>query len=334
MIEIILKKVEKLDEEIERLSKIQTRETGKLVESADLSFEKLEDIEDKYESWDEHGKEIDKLRKARNYFLESVKTLSPDEKVYLARHIERPHIDDFIEGLFTDFFEQKGDHLFDEDKSIYGGIARFHGIPVTVLGHRKGHTIEDNLEYNFGMPCPEGYRKALRLMNQAEKFGRPIITFIDTPGAYPGLEAEEHGQGEAIAVNLAKMSQFHVPVISVVTGEGNSGGALAIGVANRILMLENAVYSILSPEGFASILWKNSDRHKEACKLMKLTAADLLEAQVADEVIKEPVGGAQRDYKTVMENLDEALFRHLKELKAMSPAQIKADRQLKYRKIG
>ncbi len=334
MIEKILKKVEQLDQEIERLKKVQTKETGKLVETAAKSGELLEDIEDDYESWDEHGREIDRLKQVRRNYLEGCMTLSPDEKVYLARHIERPHIDDFIEGLFTDFFEQKGDHLFDEDKSIYGGIARFHGIPVTVLGHRKGHTIEKNLEYNFGMPCPEGYRKALRLMNQAEKFGRPIITFIDTPGAYPGLEAEEHGQGEAIAVNLAKMSQFHVPVISVVTGEGNSGGALAIGVANRILMLENAVYSILSPEGFASILWKDSDRHKEACKLMKLTANDLMEAGVADEIVNEPVGGAQRDYDTVMKNLDEALYRHLKELKTMSPTQIKNDRQLKYRKIG
>ncbi len=334
MIEKILKKVEKLDDEIKKLEKTQTRETKDLVKSVYQSDEALESIEEEYESWDEHGKEIDKLKQMRNYFLKDCAELTPDEKVYLARHIERPHIDDFIEGLFTDFFEQKGDHLFDEDKSIYGGIARFHGIPVTVLGHRKGHTLEKNMEYNFGMPCPEGYRKALRLMNQAEKFGRPIITFIDTPGAYPGMEAEEHGQGEAIAVNLAKMSQFHVPVISVVTGEGNSGGALAIGVANRILMLENAVYSILSPEGFASILWKDSDRHKEACKLMKLTAADLLEAGVADEIVREPVGGAQRDYATVMSNLDKVLYKHLKELRAMSPTEIKNDRQLKYRKIG
>lgn len=190
------------------------------------------------------------------------------------------------------------------------------------------------MAYNFGMPCPEGYRKALRLMNQAEKFRRPIITFIDTPGAYPGLEAEEHGQGEAIATNLAKMSQFHVPIIAVVTGEGNSGGALAIGVANRILMLENAVYSILSPEGFASILWKDADRHKEACELMKLTADDLLKAGVADGVVREPLGGAQRDYKEVFKNLDEALYANLKELMTLSPSGCKSERQMKYRKIG
>ncbi len=334
MIETMIKKVEELDAEIEALKKKATRTTRRLVRDVNKAGEVLEETEDEYSEWGEYQKKIDELDHMRDYFLRSCTELSPDERVFLARHANRPHIDDFINGMFTDFFEQKGDHLFDEDKSIYGGIARFHGIPVTVLGHRKGHTIQENMEYNFGMPCPEGYRKALRLMNQAEKFGRPIITFIDTPGAYPGMEAEEHGQGEAIAVNLAKMSQYHVPVISVITGEGNSGGALAIGVANRVLMLENAVYSILSPEGFASILWKDSSKHKEACRLMKLTAGDLKEAKVCDEVIKEPLGGAQRDYKEVMKNLDEVLFRHLKELSTMSPTDVKADRQMKYRKIG
>ncbi len=334
MIEKVLKSVEKLDQKISELEKKAAGETDELVETAFKYDEILEGIEDEYEAWEAQGIEISKLKKMRDCLLSECEELSPDEKVFLARHPLRPHIEDFIEGLFTDFFEQKGDHLFDEDKSIYGGIARFHGIPVTVLGHRKGHTMEENMAYNFGMPCPEGYRKALRLMNQAEKFGRPIITFIDTPGAYPGLEAEEHGQGEAIAMNLAKMSQFHVPIIAVVTGEGNSGGALAIGVANKILMLENAVYSILSPEGFASILWKDADRHKEACKLMKLTAADLLKDGVADCVIKEPVGGAQRDYKEVFKNLDKELYSNLKELMALSPSGCKKNRQMKYRKIG
>ena len=334
MIEMILKKVEKLDAQIKQLEGKTANETGNLVKAVYESDEILEETEEAYGKYGEHCKKIDELKHMRDYFLNDCKNLTPDERVFLARHMNRPHIEDFIEGLFTDFFEQKGDHLFDEDPSIYGGIARFHGTPVTVLGHRKGHNVQDNMKYNFGMPCPEGYRKALRLMNQAEKFGRPIITFIDTPGAYPGMEAEEHGQGEAIAVNLAKMSQFHVPVISVVTGEGNSGGALAIGVANRVLMLENAVYSILSPEGFASILWKDSAKHKEACKLMKLTASDLKEAHVADEVIPEPLGGAQRDYPLVMKNLDEALHRHLKELQSLSPTELKTDRQMKYRKIG
>ncbi|WP_026528228.1 acetyl-CoA carboxylase carboxyltransferase subunit alpha [Butyrivibrio sp. VCD2006] len=334
MLEKVLKEVEKLDERIAALEKKATGVTDKLVKKAFKSKDVLEELEDDYEDWSTKENEIDKLRRMRDSFLSDCENIAPDEKVFLARHPKRPHIDDFIEGLFTDFFEQKGDHLFDEDKSIYGGIARFHGIPVTVLGHKKGHTMEENMEYNFGMPCPEGYRKALRIMNQAEKFGRPIITFIDTPGAYPGLEAEEHGQGEAIAMNLAKMSQYHVPVISVVTGEGNSGGALAIGVANKVLMLENAVYSILSPEGFASILWKDAERHKEACKLMKLTADDLYEAGVADEIVKEPIGGAQRNYDEVFKNLDKVLYANLKELMTLSPSGCKRQRLDKYRKIG
>ncbi len=334
MIETILRKVEKLDSQINALKETAGHETTRLVEKVYNSEEVLDDTRVEYSSWSDHSKEIERLKSMRAYFLEECRNLAPDEKVFLARHKARPHIDDFIDGLFTDFFEQKGDHLFDEDRSIYGGIARFHEIPVTVLGHRKGRNASESIEYNFGMPCPEGYRKALRIMNQAEKFRRPIITFIDTPGAYPGMEAEEHGQGEAIAMNLAKMSQYHVPVISIVTGEGNSGGALAIGVANRVLMLENAVYSILSPEGFASILWKDADRHREACKLMKLTADDLLEAGVADEVIEEPLGGAQRDYKQVMKSIDTVLYRHLKELMSLSETEIKNNRQMKFRKIG
>ena len=189
------------------------------------------------------------------------------ERVALARHPQRPNITDYIDGLFTDFFEQRGDRACREDPAILGGIALFHGRPVTVIGTRKGKTLEENLRCNFGMPGPEGYRKALRLMKQAEKFRRPIFTFIDTAGAYPGLEAEEHGQGEAIARNLFEMSRLTVPVIAVVTGEGNSGGALALAVADRVLMLENAVYAILSPEGFASILWKDAQRSGEAAEL-------------------------------------------------------------------
>ncbi|MCR5397105.1 MAG: acetyl-CoA carboxylase carboxyltransferase subunit alpha [Lachnospiraceae bacterium] len=334
MIDKILEKVEKLDVQIKELESETAQVTRGLVKAVGSAQEVLEDTEVEREDWKAHNKEISKLKSMREYFLAECEHLTPEDRVFLARHSMRPHVDDFIEGLFTDFFEQKGDHLFDEDLSIYGGIAFFHGIPVTVLGHRKGHTMEDNMKYNFGMPCPEGYRKALRLMKQAEKFKRPIITFIDTPGAYPGVEAEEHGQGEAIAVNLAKMSQFHVPVISVITGEGNSGGALAIGVANRVLMLENAVYSILSPEGFASILWKDAQRKKEACELMKLTAGDLKEAGVCEEVIKEPIGGAQRNYKAVMREMDATIWKHLQELMKMSPNELKNDRQSKYRKIG
>ena len=253
--------------------------------------------------------------------------------MFLARHPKRPHMDDFIKALFTDFFEQKGDHLYDEDRAILGGIARYKGMPVTIVGHRKGRNMEENMKYNFGMPRPEGYRKALRIMKQAEKFGRPIITFIDTPGAYPGLEAEEHGQGEAIAQNLAAMSALHVPVIAVVTGEGSSGGALAIGVANKLLMLENAVYSVLSPEGFASILWKDSSRSGEAAEVMRLTAGDLLEAGVADALISEPLGGAQTDPERTMAALDIVLEKTLQTLCGLSPEELRQQRVEKYRNI-
>ena len=265
--------------------------------------------------------------------VDKTRDLEPGERVLLARHPNRPHIEDFVENVFTDFFEQKGDHLYDEDRSIFGGIARFHGRPVTVLGHKKGRGMEENIACNFGMPCPEGYRTAKRLMEQAEKFHRPIITFIDTPGAYPGLEAEEHGQGEAIAKNLAFMSSLHVPVISIVSGEGNSGGALAIGVANKILMLENAIYSVLSPEGFATILWKDSTRAGEAAKVMKLTAEDLKEAGVCDEIIPEVPGGAQENPVALYKEVEKALEKILSAYESMSPEQIREDRLKKYRNI-
>ena len=205
---------------------------------------------------------------------------------------------------------------------------------MTVIGHRKGATLEENMACNFGMPGPEGYRKALRLMKQAEKFGRPIITFIDTPGAYPGKEAEERGQGEAIARNLMEMSGLTVPIIAVVTGEGSSGGALALGVANHILMLENAVYSVLSPEGFASILWKDSSRSGEACELMKLTAQDLYRYGIVEEIIPEPVGGAQRSHAALYAALDTALKKHLRTLCKMGGKALAEQRYKKYRQIG
>jgi len=263
--------------------------------------------------------------------LRPLNNLTAEDKVFLARKIERPHIDDYINALFTDFFEQKGDHLYDDDPAIYGGIGRFHGIPVSIVGHRKGHTAEENVAYNFGMAKPEGYRKALRIMDQAEKFRRPIITFIDTPGAFPGIDAEEHGQGEAIAKNMAKMSSYHVPVISVVTGEGSSGGALAIGVCNRLLMLEYAVYSVLSPEGFASILWKDSSRHGEACDIMKLTADDIKEAGVCDEVIPEPLGGGQENPRRLYGSMDMAIEKTLSVLMSMTPEELLRDRRRKFR---
>ena len=260
--------------------------------------------------------------------------LTAAERVAIARHPQRPNITDYIGALFTDFFEQKGDRLCGEDGAILGGVALYHGRPVTVIGTRKGKTLEENLKCNFGMPNPEGYRKALRLMRQAEKFRRPVLTFIDTSGAYPGLEAGEGGEGEAIARNLMEMSRLTVPVIAVITGEGNSGGALALGVADRVLMLENAVYAILSPEGFASILWKDASRHEEACELMKLTAPDLLSLGVIDDIIPEPEGGAHLAPVIALRQVDRALSRHLAELDKESGKSLAAARYQKFRKMG
>ena len=274
------------------------------------------------------------LERDRRELLESCHDLPAEDRVYLARHPRRPKIDDYIAEIFTDFFEQRGDRQCREDASILGGVALFHGQPVTVIGHRKGHNMQESMKYNFGMPGPEGYRKALRLMEQAQKFGRPIITFIDTPGAYPGKEAEERGQGEAIARNLAEMSKLDVPVIAVVTGEGSSGGALALGVANRVLMLENAIYSVLSPEGFASILWRDAARSQEACRVMKLTAQDLKEGGVIEQVIAEPDGGAQTDPGALFAQVDKALQKNLEELCGMSAAQLREQRYEKFRRIG
>ncbi|MDY3281152.1 acetyl-CoA carboxylase carboxyltransferase subunit alpha [Dysosmobacter sp.] len=258
--------------------------------------------------------------------------LTAAERVAVARHPQRPNINDYIDGLFTDFFAQRGDRLFGEDGAILGGVALFHGRPVTVIGTRKGRTAEENLKCNFGMPGPEGYRKALRLMHQAEKFRRPVITFVDTAGAYPGLGAEERGQGEAIARNLLEMSRLTVPIVTVITGEGNSGGALALAVADRVAMLENAVYAILSPEGFASILWKDAARSGEACELMGLTAPELLAGGVIDEVIPEPPGGAHTDPVLTIAHVDRALKRDLAALD--QEKDLPAARWRKFRKLG
>ena len=256
------------------------------------------------------------------------------ERVALARHPQRPNITDYITGLFTDFFEQRGDRACREDAAILGGIALFHGRPVTVIGTRKGKDLEENLRCNFGMPGPEGYRKALRLMKQAEKFHRPIFTFIDTSGAYPGLEAEERGQGEAIARNLFEMSRLTVPVIAVITGEGNSGGALALAVANRVLMLENAVYAILSPEGFASILWKDAHRAGEAAELMRLTAPELKQLGIIDGIIREPEGGAQTNHGEILRSMDRVLLRELTPLLKESGTALAEQRCRKFRAMG
>ena len=259
--------------------------------------------------------------------------LTAAERVALARHSLRPGVSEYIAGLFTHFFEMRGDRLAGEDAAILGGVARYHGMPVTVIGTRKGHSMEENLRCRYGMPGPEGYRKALRLMKQAEKFARPVITFIDTPGAFPGVSAEERGQGEAIARCLMEVSGLRVPIVAIVTGEGNSGGALALGVANRVLMLENAVYAILSPEGFASILWKDAGRQAEACELMKLTAPKLLQMGVIDGVIPEPEGGAHQDVQAQMALIDRALSRELEALCPLSGRELAKHRMEKLRHI-
>ena len=255
------------------------------------------------------------------------------EKVTLARELDRPKAMDYINSLFQNFIELHGDRNFGDDKSIVGGIATLEGIPVTVIGEQKGKNVKENMERNFGMPEPEGYRKALRLMKQAEKFKRPIITFIDTPGAYPGMGAEERGQGEAIAKNLMEMSKLKVPIICIVIGEGSSGGALAIGVGDKIVMLENAVYSILSPEGFASILYKDASKAKEAAENMKLTAKDLKELGIIDKIISEPEKGAQNDFETVIEEIKKYLVKNIKELKKLTEEELIQQRYEKYRKM-
>ena len=257
---------------------------------------------------------------------------TPAERVALARDPARPGVAEYLDALFTDFFEQRGDRLCADDPAILGGVALFHGRPVTVIGHRKGRDLEQNLACHFGMPTPEGYRKAQRLMLAAEKFRRPIVTFIDTPGAYPGLEAEARGQGEAIARCLAVMSGLTVPIVAVITGEGGSGGALALGMGNIVLMLENAVYSVLSPEGFASILWKDPSRAQEACGVMKLTAADLKELGVVDQILPEPEQGAHADREAVFATVDAALAAALRQADRIgSPA---AHRYRKFREMG
>ncbi|MCR5784757.1 MAG: acetyl-CoA carboxylase carboxyltransferase subunit alpha [Eubacterium sp.] len=261
------------------------------------------------------------------------KLLSAYEKVNIARDIKRPKTDDYIEHLFTDFTELKGDRLGKEDKSLLCGIGLFEGVPVTVIGHRKGNNLEENLEYNFGMPSPEGYRKSHRLMKLSEKYKRPVITFVDTPGAYPGKEAEENGQSVAIAENLLLMSMLKVPVITFITGEGNSGGALAIAASDKVYMFENSVYSILSPEGFASILWKDASKKEVACEMMKMTAGDLYSYGLVDGVLPEPEGGLQKNPKAAYEAVREKLRETLPALMGLSGEELKEKRYEKIRNI-
>lgn len=280
-------------------------------------------------------KEIRQMEiKLYNMQKEAYKNLTAWDKVSIARLVERPTALDYINRIFDSFMELHGDRYYGDDSAIVGGIALFNGIPVTVIAQQKGNNTKENIKRNFGMPNPEGYRKALRLMKQAEKFNRPVICFVDTPGAYCGLGAEERGQGEAIARNLMEMSNLKTPVISVVIGEGGSGGALAMAVADEVWMLEHAIYSILSPEGFASILFKDASRAKEAANAMKITAQDLINFGIIDRIIKEPLGGAHTNVDEMAANIKRNLEESINRLTREPIEALLTKRYYKFRKIG
>lgn len=307
--------IEKASEELKKKIK-ELKEFSKL-QNIDLSSE-IEILENKL-------KELQR---------DSFKNITPWDKVLLARKIERPTSLDLIKRIFDNFIELHGDRLYKDDAAILGGIALLEGKPVTVIGQQKGKNTEENIKRNFGMPHPEGYRKALRLMKQAEKFKRPVICFIDTPGAFCGIGSEERGQGEAIARNLFEMSNLKTPIISIVIGEGGSGGALALAVGDRVWMLEHAIYSILSPEGFASILWKDASKAKEAASLMKLTAQDLLDFGIIDRIIKEPIGGAHRDVDETAKSIKQSLVDELELLRNLDIKTLLNSRYEKFRRMG
>ena len=260
--------------------------------------------------------------------------LSQWERCLLARHPDRPYTLAYIHDIFTDFTEMHGDRRFGDDQALVAGFAKFDGETVAVIGHQKGRDTAEKVRRNFGMPRPEGYRKALRIMKLAARFKRPIITFIDTPGAYPGIDAEERGQAEAIADNLIEMARFPVPIIVVVTGEGGSGGALALGVGDRILMLEHAIYSVISPEGCAAILWKDQTRAEEAAHALKLTSENLAKFGVIDEILTEPRGGAHMDPGAMSSTIEDGIRRHLKQLKKQRPDALINRRYKKFRQMG
>ena len=308
-----------------------------------LEFEKpLREVEEKIEKLAAAGngksstqEEIRKLRmKLAQLEHELYSKLTPWQRTQLARHPQRPSTLDYIGEIFRDFLEFHGDRSFGDDRAIVGGFASFNDRSVMVIGHQKGKTLKERMQRNFGMPNPEGYRKALRLMKMAEKFGRPILTFIDTPGAYPGIGAEERGQAEAIARNLYVMSRLTVPIVSIVIGEGGSGGALALGVSDRIVMLEHGVYSVISPEGCAAILWDDPVKVPDAAAALKMTAQDLVDLHIVDEVIPEPLGGAHREPRAVSERLAKTLTNQLVQLSELPINELLTQRDRKYRRIG
>ena len=265
---------------------------------------------------------------------ETYSHLTPWQRVQIARHPKRPYTLDYIQMIFTDFTELHGDRTFADDKALVGGFAKFEGKPFLVMGHQKGRDAKENIMRNFGSAHPEGYRKALRLMKMAEKFEVPIVVFVDTPGAYPGIGAEERGQANAIALNIMEMSRIKVPIFVFVIGEGGSGGALGIGVGDRVLVLENAYYSVISPEGCAAILWKDRTKAPEAAEALRLTAKDLMEMDLIDDVVKEPLGGAHRGHEETAEHIKTSIRKYSKELEGIDPKRLIAERYDKFRRMG
>jgi len=279
--------------------------------------------------------EIERLEaKADKLLREAYSRLTPWQKTQVARHPDRPHFRDYVAALVEDFIPLSGDRSFADDQAIIGGLGRLGGRRVMLIGHEKGGDTSSRLKHNFGMAKPEGYRKAIRLMRLADRFGLPVVTLVDTPGAFPGVQAEERGQAEAIARSIEECLELSVPMVAAIVGEGGSGGAMALAAANRVLMLEHSVYSVISPEGCASILWRTGEKAAEAAEAMRVTAGDLLQLEVIDRIIPEPVGGAHRNPEEAIATLGEALLEELDALKALDPAELKADRRAKYLAIS
>lgn len=312
--------------------------------SVALEFEKpiieiQKKIEELKQMSQDSGKDLNKVietleKEAEDFKRELYDNLNPAQKMQIARHPERPKFLDYVELMTTDFVEFHGDRVGTDDRAIVGGLAKIDGRPVMIIGTMKGKSTKENLEYNFGMPQPEGYRKALRLMYHANKFNIPIVTIIDTPGAYPGISAEKHAQGAAIAYNLKEMQKLRVPVIAIVSGEGCSGGALGLAVANKVYLLEHAYYTVISPEGCASILWRDAAKNLEAATALKITAPDLLKFNIIDGMIKEPTGGAHNDYEFIANEMKSTILDALNELDPMSGEELRNQRYDKYRAMG
>lgn len=301
---------------------------------ADLES-KIEELEALSQTAGSFSAEIEALRrKAIEMRVQAYRNLDPWRKTQVARHPERPHFIDYIAGLFEEFTELRGDRKFGDDQAIVGGLARFRGRAVVIMGHEKGHDTATRLAHNFGMARPEGYRKAVRLMDMADQFGLPVLTFVDTAGAYPGLGAEERGQAEAIARSTERGLTLNVPMIATITGEGGSGGAIALAAANRVLILEHSIYSVISPEGAASILWRDGARAKDAAKAMKITAPDLLELGIVDRIVEEPIGGAHADREAAIRAVGDAVADELKTLDALRPEELRAQRAERFYAIG